>query len=218
MATYKNTLLTTKGLSKLLYEMGRTFDGLNSTRLATEEFLKTGNPEVIGSKNDLALLEDLRDASSFVLHYDYANKPFDAEFAKAINSQLKRTAAVLPGQLRDSQNVQIRCTENRTYIPEVPSESELDVIVNEAVSSKGDLTAAATLFCKLAKMQPFGDGNKRTALLAANGLLLKQGKEEALSIPADSPETTIFNSLLSEYYLTNNDGIIPWLVTWNNLN
>ena len=38
----------------LLLLMGRTFDGLSSTRMATEEFLRTGNARVLGSKSDLA--------------------------------------------------------------------------------------------------------------------------------------------------------------------
>ncbi len=34
--------LSTRQLAKLLYAMGRTFDGLQSTFTATEEFLHTG--------------------------------------------------------------------------------------------------------------------------------------------------------------------------------
>lgn len=42
----------------------------------------------------------------------------------------------------------------------------------QGASDKGDpLDAASHLFARLAKAQPFGDGNKRGALLAANGLL-----------------------------------------------
>ena len=44
------SVLSTTGLSRLLYQMGRTFDGLSSTRLSTQEFLETGNPQVLGSK------------------------------------------------------------------------------------------------------------------------------------------------------------------------
>lgn len=64
-------LMTNRGLAALLYRMGVTFDGLNASRMATEEFLRTGDPRVIGSRDDYALLQDLRDAAEYTLGYDY---------------------------------------------------------------------------------------------------------------------------------------------------
>ena len=43
------TMLTTKQITGLLYSMGHTFDNLASTYIATEEFLTTNAPQVIGS-------------------------------------------------------------------------------------------------------------------------------------------------------------------------
>lgn len=57
-------LLSTKQVARLLYSMGCTFDGLRSTFMATEEFLRTGNPQVVNSKADYNLLLDLRQAAS----------------------------------------------------------------------------------------------------------------------------------------------------------
>ncbi|MBS6345935.1 hypothetical protein [Alloscardovia omnicolens] len=48
--------------------MGRTFDGLGVPFSATKEFLTTNNPSVIDSRNDLALLQDLQEAASYMLH------------------------------------------------------------------------------------------------------------------------------------------------------
>lgn len=39
--------LSTRQLPELLYAMSRTFDGLQSTFAATEEFLHTGNTNVL---------------------------------------------------------------------------------------------------------------------------------------------------------------------------
>ena len=63
---------------------------------------------------------------------------------------------------------------------------------------------AARLFVDLAKAQPFGDGNKRTALFAANSLLLEQNSAELLIIPNDDHDSSIadlFNDLLARAYM-----------------
>lgn len=38
----RSPLRTARGLARLLYCMGRTFDNLTTSRLGTEEFLRTG--------------------------------------------------------------------------------------------------------------------------------------------------------------------------------
>ncbi|MDD6461572.1 MAG: Fic family protein [Bifidobacteriaceae bacterium] len=209
-----NALMSVKGLARLLYEMGRTFDGLNTTRMATEDFLRTGNPNVLGSKNDLALLEDLRDAAEFTLVHA-ATAPFDMTFVCAINRTLSRTAAIQPGALRTSENIIVRCSGGRVYTPQVPQKEELEGMMADAEDSQGSLHDAARLFVQLAKAQPFGDGNKRTALLAGNALLLRKGSEAVLSVPVDQPHTDEFNRLLSDWYLGGSDDVIGWLADWN---
>lgn len=214
-----NALMSVKGLARLLYEMGRTFDGLNTTRMATEDFLRTGNPDVLGSKNDLALLEDLRDAAEFTLKHATTD-PFDLAFVRAINRTLSRTAAIQPGVLRSSENIIVRCSGGRVYTPPVPQEAALESVLTDAEHSQGSLHDAARLFVRLAKAQPFGDGNKRTALLAGNALLLRKGSDAVLSVPVDRPHTDEFNRLLSDWYLggsdsADSDRVVDWLANWN---
>lgn len=99
--------LSIRQLARLLYTMGRTFDGLQSTFTATEEFLHTGNPNVLVSKADYNLLLDLRQSADYTSHYDYAHRPIDLDFIKGINAQLTRTAAIDPGKLRDKHSPRI---------------------------------------------------------------------------------------------------------------
>lgn len=213
--------LSTKKLSELLYSMGHTFDNLSSTRLATEEFLRTGNPEVLGSKQDLDLLKDLQDASSFALHYDYATQPFDVSYLSGINAQLKRTAAIEPGTLRTSANIGVHTREG-FYVPPEPDAAVLNSYFTEALDHTREtdmLLSASTLFAQLAKAQPFGDGNKRSALLAANGLLVRTGAARTsdliLSVPTEEPDTDTFNERLSAWYLHNDSAVFAWLADWN---
>lgn len=203
--------LDTRQLTGLLYSMGRTFDNLSSTYMATEEFLRTNNAGVVGSKADLALLEDLRDAARYALHHD---GELDVDFVQGINASLSRTAALEPGQLRQAQNIMVHTTSG-DYIPPIPDRGRMQSSIDEANHGDGDLHSASTLFASLARMQPFGDGNKRTALLAANRLLADRGVDRALIVPTQDPERVEFNDLMGAWYVQDNPKVIDWLAEYN---
>ena len=211
-------LLSTKQLAGLLYSMGRTFDGLQSTFMATEEFLRTGNPKVVNSKADYNLLLDLRQAAEYTLHYDYAHKPIDLAYVKSINAQLTRTAAMEPGKLRDERTPVMVNTPLGRYEPPVPEPDTLESLIKSTVRKAAGvdiLEDAVRLFAGLAKMQPFGDGNKRTALLAGNGLLIAHSERYPLTVPTSDKGRTRFNRELAGYYLNNDQTIIRHLARWN---
>ncbi|WP_445342410.1 Fic family protein [Bifidobacterium sp. ESL0827] len=210
--------LSTKQLAGLLYSMGRTFDGLQSTFMATEEFLRTGNPQVVNSKADYNLLLDLRQAADYTLHYDYAREPIDLAYVKSINAQLTRTAAMEPGKLRDERTPVMVSTPLGRYEPPVPDSATIASLIKSAVwgaTGEDILEDAVRLFAGLAKMQPFGDGNKRTALLAGNGLLIAHGDRHPLTVPTSDKDRTWFNRELAAYYLNSDQTIIRHLAKWN---
>lgn len=210
--------LSTKQLAGLLYSMGRTFDGLQSTFMATEEFLRTGNPQVVNSKADYNLLLDLRQAADYTLHYDYAREPIDLAYVKSINAQLTRTAAMEPGKLRDERTPVMVSTPLGRYEPPVPDSATIASRIKSTVggaTGEDILEDAVRLFAGLAKMQPFGDGNKRTALLAGNGLLIAHGDRHPLTVPTSDKDRTWFNRELAAYYLNSDQTIIRHLAKWN---
>ncbi|WP_232346797.1 Fic family protein [Bifidobacterium polysaccharolyticum] len=210
--------LSTKQLTGLLYSMGRTFDGLQSTFMATEEFLRTGNPQVVNSKADYNLLLDLRQAADYTLHYDYAREPIDLAYVKSINAQLTRTAAMEPGKLRDERTPVMVSTPLGRYEPPVPDSATIASLIKSTVggaTGEDILEDAVRLFARLAKMQPFGDGNKRTALLAGNGLLIAHGDRHPLTVPTSDKDRTWFNRELAAYYLNSDQTIVRHLAKWN---
>ncbi|MEY8564583.1 Fic family protein [Bifidobacterium pseudolongum] len=206
-------MLNTRQVAGLLYSMGHTFDNLDSTYLATEEFLSTSDPHAIGSRADLDLLEDLRDAAAYTLHHDYSHG-LDVDFIRGINAQLRRTAALEPGVLRDRANIMVH-TMAGDYTPAVPDAARIKGILDAANKGPGTPADAARLFASLARMQPFGDGNKRTALLAANGLLLMRGEDKAMIVPTTDPERHEFNKLLGDWYMKGDPAVIDRLVDFN---
>lgn len=206
-------MLTTKQITGLLYSMGHTFDNLASTYIATEEFLTTHNPHVIGSRGDLALLQDLQAAAGRMLHYDYSHG-LTLDYLKDINASMTRTAALNPGALRTTTNIMVH-TLKGDYIPPIPDEETITTLLTDATASPGRLADAARLFALLAKTQPFGDGNKRTALLAANGLLIMRHTPHILTVPVTDPAKQEFNTKLSAWYIDDNPQVIDFLTSYN---
>lgn len=209
-----NPLRSVKGLARLLYRMGRTFDNLNTSQLNTEEFLRTGNPAVLTSKPDRDLLLDLRDASAFVLQ-TASDTILDFAWLCAVNRRLTRTAAMRPGVPRaGNEPVWVDTTYGR-YEPGAPDPRELEDVMGQAESSESNVFAAARLFARLARLQPFGDGNKRTAMLAANGLLVKRDSPYMLAVPVEGHDRDVFVDGLGRWYVHGDDEVVGWLAEWN---
>lgn len=213
--------LSTKQLAELVYSMGSTFDGLQATFTATEEFLRTGSPRVINSRADYNLLLDLKQAAEFTFRYDYANLPFDVELLKGINAQLTRTAAMESGVLRDVHTPVMVATPLGRYEPPTPNCETVTRLIRNvtrgqtARSDGDDLDRAVRLFVGLSRMQPCSDGNKRTALFMANGLLVEDGTRLTLIVPTADEDRSWFNRELAAYYLNDDQTIINHLATWN---
>lgn len=218
--------LSTKQLTGVLYSMGHTFDNLSSTYIATEEFLHTNNPAVLGSRQDYALLQDLRDAANWTLHYNYS-RGLSVEFIQQINAHMTRTAAIEPGIIRTTANILVH-TQFGDYFPPIPTADDIQSLIDTVITSSINVNSnagyhnmlhqASTLFAHLAKLQPFGDGNKRTALLAANGLLLSHSDQaiaHTLIVPTTDPDRSTFNTLLASWYMHDDSHIIDWLTDFN---
>lgn len=156
-------------------------------------------------------------SADYTSHYDYAHRPIDLEFIKSINAQLTRTAARDPGKLCDEHSPASASTPLGRYEPPAPDPDAITALVENSIRRKedDDLTKAASLFAGLARMQPFGDGNKRTALLTANGLLIAAHNRQPLTVPTSDEDRAWFNRELAAYYLCEDSTIIGHLAAWN---
>lgn len=86
------------------------------------------------------------------------------------------------------------------YAPENVCPQDLDNIVNEFKSSQQSGKDAWRVFAELSKLQPFQDGNKRTALIAANAALSTWGSKDYLILPFDNIEHVAFMVNLMRFY------------------
>ena len=212
-------ITSVRRLSTLLYRMGRTFDGLNTDRASTEEYLRTGDPFVLASRYDYYLLADLAAASEFVKNTDWSQTEIDADYAVAVNSRLKRSASLRPGVMRTVEPAYVNTTLGRWKAVDHPLPEDLQAMIASAQDKgNGDLMdRAVSLFCEEAKLQPFTDGNKRTALFLANAVTLKETEGEIMvSVPADNiDDVHMFNELLSRWYVKDDPTIKTWMAEWN---
>ncbi|MDR1998647.1 MAG: Fic family protein [Frankiaceae bacterium] len=189
-------------LAAVVYSSGKVFNGLETGRLDTENFLRSGSTEGVTSRSDLHLLQDLRDVAEFVVAR--ASSAVDARYVMALNGLISRSGAIRAGQLRrEDQGIGVSTRYGR-HEPPALSEAELDALIVSCFSGGEPLDNALALFVALAKAQPFEDGNKRTALFAANGYLINTGSPLLVSVPVDDADPGVaaaFNDALARAYL-----------------
>lgn len=200
--------VTVTQLAGVVYSSGKVFDGLSTGRLDTENFLRSGSLAGVTSRSDLALLEDLRDVSQFII--GATDRPVDTAFVKAVNAQLTRSGSLHPGKLRADPEIGVTTRHGR-HTPATLTDAGLQNILDEALAGAEPVENALNVFVAIARAQPFGDGNKRTAVFVANALLIGSGTRKLLTIPVDDDDPTVadsFNDLLARaYVLDEPDGV-----------
>lgn len=197
-------------LAAVIYSCGKVFDGLQTGRLDTEEFLRTDSTSGISSMHDLALLRDLKAAAGIVItHAGTPQGKIDATLLKQINASMTRSASIEPGALRqDDEKIGVNTVLGRHEPPAV-STARLNQIILEAIANEDPSLCAAKLFLAIAKAQPFKDGNKRTGILAANALLLSEQTSLQLTVPFSENDAAVaqeFNRKLAQAYIHGEDG------------
>lgn len=196
MAANKLTLLD---FALVIYSAGRVFDGLCASELATRSFLGTGSAEHLTSKADVRLLSDLKSLAEHVIaRAGDASSAVDASYLVSLNEQITESGALEPGHLRTTDQLIGVSTRYGRHEPAALTRSDLQQLLDRSIGGKDAVEDALAVFVNVARAQPFGDGNKRTALFAANALLLNNGAGQLLSIPYDenSPAVSdLFNDL-----------------------
>ena len=187
-------------LVDVIFTAGKVFENLRCDRQSTHAFITTGDIRGITSRADLELLCDLRDATDALIAFHTSGTPLTPEVIITINKAMTRWGAIHPGRLRSEHDEIVVSTRFGDHRPPAVDEKTLQAII-ESVSALPPAGAAANLFVALAKAQPFGYGNKRTALLAANLLVLPE--DQILTVPFREDDPAIsdrFNELLARAY------------------
>ncbi|WP_338233064.1 Fic family protein [Companilactobacillus muriivasis] len=116
----------------------------------------------------------------------------------------------IPGHLRNAMwneddrivvTTDSRARQSDNYFPpEVVTQNDLSKIVEEYKNSPKTEKDAWRVFASISKLQPFQDGNKRTALISANSAYETWENENYLVLPFNDLDRADFTIQLMRYY------------------
>ena len=188
----ENVFLAKKVLVSSIYNSAK-LEGINTTYPDTKTILDGANVPSL-RLDEINCILNLRDAWNFVL--SNIDEPITLELICKINSFVSRNESLEWGVLRTGK-VGINGVD---YIPDIPNEAKIIADIKNIMEEKNITRRSLVLMLYLMRTQVFWDGNKRTSMIVANKIMIENGcgvitiKEEYFKK---------FNSLLTEYYNTN---------------
>ncbi len=151
-------------------------------------------PESLKKIDDLVAINNLKHAWRFVL--ETIEYPTDFAFICEVNKQVGENLIYGSGTPRNFP-VTIKGTD---WKPDMPIESIIKEELEDILSMSNPTEQAITIMLYLMRKQIFGDGNKRTAMLVANHVMIRNG---AGIISLSNEDHRKFGKMLKEYYETN---------------
>ena len=145
--------------------------------------------------NDINAIVNLKHAWQFI--FENIDYPLDLRYLSQINKLVGEYNIVpLAGILRTS-DVNMGGTD---WKPELPNREEIEKNMNDIFKIENVTDRALTMMLYLMRTQPFYDGNKRTAMMAGNQIMIQNGVG-IISIPIKHQEK--FRDMLIKFYETN---------------
>lgn len=146
--------------------------------------------------DEVVAINNLKRAWQFVL--EGFDLPTDYSFICQINRVVGGDNLIYEaGKLR---NIPVRVGGLDNWTPDFPIESQIREGLEEINEIENFTDRAVTLMLYCMRKQMFLDGNKRTAMLAGNHVLIKNGGG-IISVPLDKQPQ--FSQMLIEFYKSN---------------
>lgn len=193
MTVQDNIAFAKRNIIDLIYKSAK-LEGLVVTFAQTDEIYNRGFAAGLDALDILAV-NNLKNAWKFI--FETIDYPIDLMYIRQLNKEIGTSIVRDAGALR-ADNISIGGT---TWKPDIPDYATVEWAIEGL--TRIDLTVtekAISMFLYICRQQLFYDGNKRTATLAANQMLIANGKG-VLSIPEELDNH--FKILLVKYYETN---------------
>ena len=189
-------LLIDKYIVDYVYNAARV-EGVNTKYLDIKLLVEDGiDPKLDSDK--ISVLKNLKDAYKALKDEDFLSQQIDIFSLKSVNQIINGRGIVHEAGLIRKDEVYIT---NCKYIPEIPVEFEIAIMIRDIIEQdKPVLDKGIELYLYIMRVQPFIDGNKRTANVFAN-LYLLQHDSAIISVHADDKKQ--FLTKLSRFYETN---------------
>ncbi len=196
MSADQNRRLAKQNLTRLVYTNSR-FEGLTTTLPQTQTIIDGLGVDGV-SIDDINTIVQLKRGWQYIIN---DSSPFTFDKMKSINRIVALYDALDPGAIRTGES-KVVLTSDDTYTPPIPNETQerkyFDNLINQNISTTDK---AITLMYHNMRNQIFWDGNKRSATLAANKLMM-DGGAGLINVPLD--KWGKWNDLISDYYRTGN--------------
>ncbi len=200
------SMVDNTALAKFITSLG-SLNGYGSTVLQTKKALDEGSTKPLRQNvDDIAIFQDSLKGIDAIKKIGFSADGIIA-INKAFNSDSDEQPN-MPGHLRnayynDDDRIAITIDEHAResyFPPEVVTKNNLDEIVDRYNDSDKSERAAWRVFADLSKLQPFQDGNKRTALIAANAAYGTLENGNYLTLPFNDLDRVDFVVGLMRYY------------------
>ena len=200
----QNRRFAKKNLVRLVFTASR-FEGLNTTLPQTQTIID-GMRAAGVSIDDTNVIVQLKRGWQYVIRED---KPLSLNIEQNINLLVARYDSLDPGSFRTGNvTVELGNSNGEWQPPEINLDQERKFF-DELMQKDTSITdKAMTLMYHNMRNQLFWDGNKRTATLAANKLMIDNGAG-LINVPLNKWDK--WNELISEFYLTGKmDKLKDW--------
>ncbi|MCL2086369.1 MAG: Fic family protein [Oscillospiraceae bacterium] len=169
-----------EGIAVTYPETDNLYNGINVARLDID---------------DITTVNNLKHAWKFVL--ENIEHPINFPFICKINQYVGSNLIYNAGFLRN-----VPATVGGTnWKPTLPIESQIRENIEDILSIPSPTDRAVTLMLYGMRKQMFIDGNKRTAMLAGNHIMISNGVG-IISVPIEKQET--FKHMIIEFYESDN--------------
>lgn len=190
-------------------------------RLIIDVLWKTANIEVDGitfpdtqeifegrapgdmSVNQIVVVNNLKRAWQFL--FGHVDEPLDLSLVSSYNGIIGAGLHETPGTLR-THGVRIGGTD---WTPGVPDIQDVDSQIYRSTLLEDPEARGLAQFCMISRGQWFADGNKRTALMAANHTLIHEGVG---ILTIGTKDKRDFTTRLLKFYESNDSAALTaWL-------
>ena len=211
LTTEENLYIAKQELVRSIWS-GVRLEGFNMTYPDTQTVLDGGRL-TNADPDAIICINNLKRAWRFVLNT--LGKPLDLDLLSKINAIVAANDSLEPGALRTGEGA----IGGTSFKPPVITEEQARALLARNAEISPITERAIELFVTFVKSHMFWDGNKRTSLLAANKLLIENGRGILLIATEDLEK---FNQALHEYYENDNkQGLTDFLyentISANNL-
>lgn len=196
----ENIFLAKKVLVAQIHNLSR-FENCQTTLLQSEQIIN-GQNVASASLGDIQTILNLKRAYQYVMRHISDGLPVDIPLLKKINSIVAQEDSLAPGDFRTG-TVGVTLVDGLRRTPSTISEVEVQNLFGQIANRSCSITETAIRsILAFMRQQIFWDGNKRTATLFANAMLIEKGCGILEISELQMPE---FNTKLSDFYRSGDD-------------